>query len=419
MWGTADGVRAWVVSADMGLGHQRATYPLAALAEGGILTLGKVGGESAGELRIWNGVRRAYELVSRIRPVPLLGSGAFALMDRLQRIPPCHPWRDLSRPDLSVRVLSRLLERGLCRALLDRIHDRPLPLITSYLAAAIAADRAGYSPVYCIVCDAEVNRAWVAERPRDSGIHYLVPCERTVARLRRYGVPAERITVTGFPFPLGVLGDRSLDILKRDFHRRLRRLDPGGSSPAFTVTYAVGGAGAQQEIGRQIVRSLREKLSTGQVRLNLVAGVRGEVRDFFERMRADLLPGCPQLRVLFGRSKRDYFTQFSRIIRTTDVLWTKPSELSFYSALGLPIIIAPPLGCQEVCNRSWLLDMQAGIPQEDPARTDRWLFDLLRQGRLAETAWNGYRRVRKRGTYEIADLLRSCGEPASLQAATA
>ena len=30
-------MKAWVVTVDMGLGHQRATYPLASVAEGGVL----------------------------------------------------------------------------------------------------------------------------------------------------------------------------------------------------------------------------------------------------------------------------------------------------------------------------------------------------------------------------------------------
>ncbi len=51
------------------------------------------------------------------------------------------------------------------------------------------------------------------------------------------------------------------------------------------------------------------------------------------------------------------------MLRTTDILWTKPSELSFYTALGLPIIMTPPLGSQEEFNRKWLLTIASGTDQ--------------------------------------------------------
>jgi len=396
------GLRAWVATVDMGLGHQRATYPLASIAQGGIITLGGSNAETPREARLWRGFRRAYELTSRLKAVPLVGGPAFSITDRLLTIPPYYPLRDLSQPTFPVRFLASQLRRGMCRSMLETIKTRPLPLVTSYPAPAIAADRAGYAPIYCILCDAEVSRAWVAENPGDSRIHYLVPCERTGLRLRRYGVPAERITLTGFPFPLEVLGDRSLDTLRGDFSRRLRRL---AQRQPLTVTFAVGGAGAQQDIGRQVLMSLRKFLERGEVRLNLVAGVRREVRDFFARSLAELSPGCPNIKVLFGRTKAEYFRGFSEIIRDTDVLWTKPSELSFYSGLGIPLLIAPPIGAQELLNRKWLLDIRAGIPQEDPRYAGEWLFDLQKEERLAEAAWSGFRKVEKRGTYAILDLV--------------
>jgi hypothetical protein len=408
MWRTDTGLKAWIVTLDMGLGHQRATYPLAPFAEGGIITLGSPTEGTQREARLWRGFRRAYELASRLKAVPLVGGLAFSLTDRLQSIPPYYPQRDLSRPTFAVRFLYSQLKRGLCRSLLGKIRTRPLPLVTSHMAPAIAADEAGYTPIYCILCDAEISRAWVAENPSKSGIHYLVPCERGILRLRSYGVPAERITLTGFPFPLELLGDRSLDTLRSDFARRIRNLRNGHP---LTVTYAVGGAGAQRDIGRQILASLRGSLQRGTVRLNLVAGIRTEVKSFFERCIEELLPGCPNIRIIFARSKPEYFRRFSESIRSTDILWTKPSELSFYSGLGLPVIIAPPIGSQEILNRKWLLDIQAGIPQEDPRYAGEWLFDYQNEGRLFEAAWSGLLKVRKHGTYAIQDLLAAAGGP--------
>jgi hypothetical protein len=173
----------------------------------------------------------------------------------------------------------------------------------------------------------------------------------------------------------------------------------------ITITFAVGGAGAQQDIGRAIALSLREWLDQGKVQLNLVAGVRHEVRSAFQRLKQELLPGCPNVTIVYGASKSEYFREFSSILHQTDVLWTKPSELSFYCGLGIPIVFSPSIGSQEEFNRKWLLEIGAGVPQEDPAYTSQWLFDYLTSGRLAEIAWNGFLNARKYGTYNIEKIL--------------
>ena len=420
-------MKAWVVTVDMGLGHQRATYPLASVAEGGIIPVGSKQTGFSEDTRLWSAVRGAYEMISRCKSIPVVGTPLFAMMDSMLSIPPYYPVRDLSAPDLQVKLLDRLIDRGLCEGMLRMIRSKPLPLITSYMAPAIAADRSGHDPVYCIICDAEVARAWVARDPGRSRIHYLVPCERTVLRLRSYGVPGQRISLTGFPLPVELLGGPGLEVLKADLAGRLNRLDPGGrfrrqhgrdaarllgggmlragDTRPVTVTFAVGGAGAQAEIGCRIARSLKERLQRGAVRLNLVAGVREEVRACFQRCKDELVPGSGNLRVIFGSGKPEYFRRFSGVLHETDVLWTKPSELSFYCGLGIPILICPPIGSQELFNRKWLLEIGAGVPQEDPDCADQWLFDLLGSGRLAEIAWSGFLNARQYGTYRIREIL--------------
>jgi hypothetical protein len=425
-------MKAWIVTVDMGLGHQRAVYPLAGLAEGGLITLGSQadGLPRDREVRLWRRLQGTYERVSRLLAVPLIGKPLFGLMDTLMEIPPYYPRRDLSRSTFQVRLMRSFVDRGICQSMLETVVRKPLPLITSYPAPAIAADAAGLDPVYCIVCDAEISRAWVAADPAASRIHYLAPCERAVKRLESYGVPAERITLTGFPFPEEATGGRDLGRLKSDLAVRLGRLDPagrfrplwgrqvadrlgltgeggapGGRERPLSLTFAVGGAGAQREIGRALACGLKRLIGDGRVRLNLVAGVRDEVRDYFERVKAEAAPENGNLRIVYCPDKAEYFRAFSSLLRETDILWTKPSELSFYCGLGLPVIMAPTIGCQETYNRRWLLEVQAGIDQETPEYAAEWLADLLASGRLAEAAWNGYLHVRKTGTFAIQDML--------------
>jgi hypothetical protein len=423
----------WVAGVDMGLGHQRAIHPFRHLAEGGIINVNSAPVAQERELRVWERLRGGYELLSRLKWIPLFGSVLFGVLDYLQRIPGYRPERDMSRPNYQVRLLERVIRQGLCTGMLRKISEKPLPLLTSYMTSAIAADRAGHERVYCIICDTEVNRSWVAKDPSKSRIRYFVPCTNAAWRLRGYGVPEERIFHTGFPFPQELLGGPDLHVLKQDFVRRLRRLDPdgrfrslsGSALPDFfrtalsprgyapaggdrarpTLTFTVGGAGAQKNIGRAIAGSLRKKLRSGEVQLNLVAGVRPEVKSYFEKVKRELLPGCPFLQVIAGEDRQEYFDAFNRLIRDTDILWTKPSELSFFAGLGIPLILSPVIGSQEEYNKRWLLETGAGILQKDPELTDRWLFELLASGKLAGAAWNGFLNTKQDGTYSIIDIL--------------
>ena len=92
-------------------------------------------------------------------------------------------------------------------------------------------------------------------------------------------------------------------------------------------------------------------------------------------------------------------------MRTTDILWTKPSELSFYAGLGLPIIITEPLGSQEVFNSKWLKGIGAALNQENLTYANEWLFDWLNSGWLAEAAMQGFFEAPKYGTFNIEKII--------------
>ena len=111
------------------------------------------------------------------------------------------------------------------------------------------------------------------------------------------------------------------------------------------------------------------------------------------------------MNILFERDKQEYFRKFNLWLRRTDILWTKPSELSFYCALGLPIIIAPPIGSQEDFNKEWLIYLGSGIKQEKTEYVDEWLFDWIKSGRLAEAAAQGFLEAPQMGSYNIEKIL--------------
>jgi hypothetical protein len=419
-------ISAWVVSADMGYGHQRAVFPLKDISEEGLMTPGKNDGSSAKEKKSWKRLRNLYESFSRARGIPWVGKPIFAMFDTLMYIPEFYPIRNLSHSTYQVDLLETNIKNGLCNGMMDKISTKQLPLVTSFYAPAIAADMHGYEPVFCIICDADINRVWVARQPWESRINYFAPCGKAAQRLRSYGVPEERIFLTGFPLPLDLLG-KNLATVKSDVGQRLFTLDPNNrfwtnhrqsvehflgkknctfrNKRTLTITYAVGGAGAQKEIGGRIAMSVKEKIRNGTVRLNLVAGIRPEVFSYFRNIKTII--GSDNVRVIYAETLHEYFQQFNTAMRETDMLWTKPSELSFYAGLGIPIIMTPAIGSQERFNQQWLYEIHAGMEQKDPDFTHQWLFEMLNDGHIADMAWSGFLKARKLGTAKIMEVLET------------
>jgi hypothetical protein len=174
------------------------------------------------------------------------------------------------------------------------------------------------------------------------------------------------------------------------------------------VTFAVGGAGAQAELAKAFLPSLRPAVVDGRLRLALVAGVRDEVREALleavdgARLGGELGRG---VELLHEPGLAAYVRRMNDLLARTDVLWTKPSELTFYAALGLPIVCAPPVGVHERRNRRWVREAGAGVKQRAPERAGAWLLDLVEEGQLAAAAWSGYVRLPKGGLYRILDAV--------------
>ena len=418
--------RAWVLAANMGYGHMRAAHALSHLAEDDIIVLETDPSTTAEERKLWKRLRRLYEFISRTGQMNFVGRYLFAVFNLLLHIPPLYPKRDMSKPNFSVKVVEYFLRKGLAAGVVGKIRKDPLPIITTFYAPAFVADRLGIKPIFCIITDTDLNRAWLPAETSSMNIIYCAPTGRARRRLESYGVADEQIATTGFPIPPILLGDRRFTSLRHDVGQRLHHLDPCGvfgkryqpllekelgrancrfrHQRRLTITFAVGGAGAQKEIGKDILQSLCEYLNEGRCELNLVAGIRPEVRDYF-RQAVDSCNVQRGAHIIYEDDINDYFDSFNLALRNTDILWTKPSELSFFVGAGLPLLMAPPIGAQEEMNREWLLDIHAGIDQRDPKHTAEWLFDLLDTGTFAQAAWNGYMNVRKDAIFLLEDLV--------------
>lgn len=422
----------WVVAVDMGYGHRRAAYPLRDIAHGGeVVIANNYKGIPAEDRKWWSNSRKGYEAISRLKPVPIVGDWIFEAMDEFQEIDPFYPRRDLGKPSLQLRQIYHSIKKGRGRHLIEKLAENPIPLVATFFTQAFQAEYFDYpGDIYLVVPDTDISRAWAPLEPKKTRIKYLAPNGRVMERLQLYGIPLQNIHLTGFPLPKELVGGVDPKIIRKDLADRICKLDPNGIfvekyrktlethfGPSFCrvrpkrklmVTFAVGGAGAQRKLGMDISKSLSHLIRRGEIQLTLVAGVRGGVAKYFETELKKLSLGKSlnkNLFILYKNDFNDYYKEFNALLRRTDILWTKPSELSFYTGLGLPIIIAPPIGSQEHFNFRWIQQVAGGVAQNKVAHTDEWLMDWVESGGLARMAWNGFIEAPTHGTYRIEDVL--------------
>ena len=410
----------------MGYGHLRPARALSKLLNVPVLQADLPPLADIEERRRWAAIRQFYETVSRVSTARYVGGPFRLLLDTVTAIPDLYPFRDLSSRTLSVRALEHSARQGLGRSMVAYLQERNSPLLTTFYSPALFADFHGYDRIYCVVTDSDINRIWAPLSPGQSKIHYFAPSGRVVRRLRAYGVPKDQIELTGYPLPHALLGGPDLGVLKKNLLARLVRLDPKGvfrhqyalelqaTGPLPThndaphLAFAVGGAGAQANLPALFLPSLRPALQEGKLRLTLIAGSKVEVRNTFEsavrRSGMSHLLG-DRVCILFEPRVEDYLDAFDALLAGVDILWTKPSELTFYGGLGIALVLAPPVGTHEKFNRQWARENGAGLKQRDPRLAGEWLREWLHDGTLAAAAWAGHKRLPSRGLYRIAERL--------------
>lgn len=416
----------------MGYGHLRAARPIARALGVDIFNADQSPLATDDEARLWRWLRSSHELSSRGQRIPGVGSLVRGLLDSVTAINPL-PQEERSRLNPSVALLEMLAKRGLGQGMIRRLQADDSTLLTTFYAPAIVADRGGCDRVYSMVTDADAHRVWAPRDPGISRINYLAPTPRVARRLAAYGVPRERIHMTGFPLPPELVGGPDLTILKRNLAARLVRLDRAeafrsnygdelrhfvgelpedqqGRSPL--LTFAVGGAGAQAELADDFLASLRGDIARGRIRIALIAGIRPEVADRFRQAisRAGVEKFLDQgIEILFEPEMDAYFGKFDELMARTDILWTKPSELTFYGALGMPLVLSSPIGTHERYNRRYLREHGVGLKNRDPRYAASWLDEWLDDGTLAAAAWSGFMRLPKYGTQRVCEILRDAG----------
>jgi hypothetical protein len=389
-----------VAAIDMGYGHLRPGTALAEALDTELLhmDLPPLGAEI--DRRFWESTRELYEPLTRMSQLPGVGPPLRALLNTVTAIPPPWPARDLSGPTQGTRWMERAARDGVGRALAEHLRKTGAPLLTTFYAAAILAELHGAERLYCLITDSDINRVWAPPHPARSRIRYFAPTERAARRMLSYGVSPEKIRHTGYPLPHELVGGRERTALRKNFEARMQRLERRGDPPL--IVFAIGGAGAQVPLAVQAMKGMRAQIEAGKLRLALVAGRRPEVaRQLREALDAAGLEGHPGAELHAADDFAGYLRGFNTLLARADALWSKPSEMTFFAALGLPFISAPPVGVHESWNLRWATDRGAALPQHDPTAAGEWLLEWLEDGTLAAAAHAGYTRLPQLGLYEI------------------
>lgn len=391
--------KAWVVTVNMGYGHQRAALPLLSVAEGGtIVTANDYEGIPDSDRKRWKKMESDYYLISRIKEHGgFIGEWLFRIFDRFQAIYDLNDSRDERKPTLQLRQIYRYTRSGFGRHLMQKLAEKPIPILTTFFTVAHMADAWKYpGAVYVVTTDSDVSRAWVSSDPSENNFVYCASTERVAKHLKKYGVPEERIILTGFPLP-----ETLTDSAEADYRARVERLK---TNRPLTVVFAVGGAGAQANIGAELIKDIAPSLRSGELRVVLVTGKSEVLSKEFENLRASLGLLEVSMRIMRAHHGLDFFREFNHALREADVVMTKPSELSFYAALGLPIVMTPPVGAQEIRNREWLLSLGSGLDYPRRGDLTDWIREKRADGTFEKAARAGYETMERKGTQHILNL---------------
>lgn len=254
---------------------------------------------------------------------------------------------DRAAPDGWGNRLRRRIERRDSAPLLARIaelrpdavvctHFQPAELLSREIAAGRLACR-----VYVQVTDFDLHRMWV--HPHIAG--YFAASDEVAFRLRRQGVPAHAIHVTGIP----VMPAFACPPTRAQAARAL------GLDPAVTTFLLMGGGAGLGGLGA-VARRLLEL--PGNAQFIALAG-----RNAAElAVLRDLAAAYPGRLVAHG-----YTDAVERLMACADAVITKPggSTTAECLALGVPMIVNAALPGQEEHNANFLLEHGAALKASD------------------------------------------------------
>ncbi len=210
------------------------------------------------------------------------------------------------------------------------------------------------TPLVTVVTDmATIHALWCAP----GATRYVMPTRMAARRARTFGVPPERIVMTGLPISL-----RFNNVLSRD--KAAVRAELGLAQDKPTVLVMGGGQGMGD------LYNAAEAVATAGVELQMlvIAGRNEKLKQRLEEAE------WPVAKRIFGFTR-----DVPLLMRAADVIVTKagPSTIAEALACGLPVILSGYIPGQEDGNR-WLVERSgAGVyapkPPQIAAAVREWL----------------------------------------------
>ncbi len=393
-----------ITTALMGFGHLRAAHNIAGYGHAPVLRVDRPPYVSGVDKFIWNGTLAAHTYGSK--DAESKGRFLYKRFEGVMQIPQDHQAPSLN-PSRFVRLMKGF---GMGKVFFDLMNgSHPVLLHTFYVHAMLSQYWHYPGKNYLLLCDTDFHRVWVPLNPKEKNLEYMVPIPKSADRLMFYGVPADRIHVTGFPLPVANTGGKDLGVLANDFNVRAKRLEKDSSGP-LTIMFPFSGAGAYSNVLAELVKALLDQIRGGSIRLIVSCGNNEEALRNAENLFVNYgLEESEFTEILFDKDIFISFDRFNSALKSVDLIITKPGEIIFYAALGIPMVFLPPIGAHEVRNREYLIENRCAIDIVPISRFAKWLEDSRQNGSLLELAGMGYKNLPKTGAFEIHELVGGKG----------
>lgn len=308
------------------------------------------------------------------------------------KLPWLYGWgyRQFNKPEGAGRAISELgrmvLERwGMNRLMRFLLGERPVLVVATHyvftpmIGRAIAKGQKGIRQVV-VVTDNDAHRWWYSENVE----HYFVPNENVARQVAAWGVPPERITVSGIP----VHPKWTAPLDRSDIYRRWKL---PSDMPLVILS---GGTFFTQSPVPQIARQILDRTAAGVI---VLAGN--------NKSLLNELSQFPQV------GKRLWPVPFTdkvhELAEVASLMVTKPGGMitSECIAKGVAMVLTKPVPGQEQANAGMLCREGAAVLAEDTGQIIAAVTDLLADPQRLQQMRDNARRLFRPGADIVAQYV--------------
>jgi hypothetical protein len=392
--------RYLITTAFMGFGHLRAAHNLSSYGKSPILRVDRPPFTNSADDFVWKYSQAIHTHGSRDKESR--NKFFYNWFESLMALP-----ENGTAPPLGPSKFVRTLYKcGIGKKLFRLFEESNPALLHTFYLSAMLLEYHGYrGKNFLLLCDTDFHRVWAPMDPEKHDLNYCVPISASADRLVSYGVRREKIFVTGFPLPAVSTGGRDLRVSERDFEVRKGRLKSDSTLP-LTIMFPFSGAGTYSNVLADLIKSIHEDLKEGNLRLIVSCGNNVHALKNAENLFVNYgIEDLEFAEIVFEKDIFTAFDKFNSALKSSDVIITKPSEMVFYAALGIPLIFLPPIGAHEAKNRNYIFENECAVNMVPASDFPRWIEKSRRKGLLLELAENGFTRLPKNGGAVIDELV--------------